>query len=166
MVSVEAATPIKEGFSWAKSGPGETDFLVPNGWFLKTEQHKGTYAVFITKEDLSKVKEFQTGFSVNVIGNIVKKTGSKPSEYAQAFISLSVKNKEVVQKPWMFESGKIKGFGIQVKDEVKIMHYLLLANDVTDTLFITFFESPPSEWKEAWSIGENILNNLKIDDEV
>jgi hypothetical protein len=166
ILPVNAETTLKEGFSWAKSGPGETDFLIPENWFLKIEQHEGTYAIFITQEDLTKVKEFQTGFTVNVIGNISKKTGVKPSQYAQAFILDSLKGKEVVQKPWGLENDKIKGFGIQVKDKIKIMHYMLLANDSTNTLFITFFESPPAEWEDAWHIGNYILNNIRVDDEV
>jgi len=157
---------IPDGFSWADTGPQESDFLKPDDWFLKIEEVKGIYAVFITKEKIENGKEFQTGFSLNVIKNIKKKTNVAPSLYAQAFVEQATKDKVITKSPWAVNAGPFKGFGVQVKDSVKTMHYMLIANDKTNTLFIAFFESPPNEWNEAWKIGQVIFNNMKLDDQI
>ena len=160
-----AEPKIPNGYAWSGTGPGETDFLKPDGWFLKIEKNKGTYAIFITKEDIAKVSQFQTGFSVNVIKNITKKTGVSASNYALAFISKIVEKKQTIKNPWSINNGPFKGYATQVKDNVKIMHYMLIGNDTTDTLFLMIFEAPPSEWENAWSVGKNILNYMKLDDQ-
>lgn len=154
---------ILDGFEWAGTGPGKCEFLKPEGWFLRTEELKGTYGVFITKEKIEKGKNFKTGFSLNVVKNIKAKTGATASQYALAFVLQSTKNKEIVKKPWSFNNEPFKCYGVQVKDNAKVIHYMLLANTKTDTLFVTFFESPPNKWIEAWGIGNVILNNMKID---
>ena len=160
--------PTNDEFSWSSSGPGESDFLKPKGWFLKKESKAGTYAIFITKENIDKEGVFQTGLTVNVLKGISKKTGNPASLYAHKFITIAAqkeKNKILV-KPWLVESGPFKGYGIRVQDEVKILHYMLIANDKEDTLFLTIFEAKPKDWDKAWKYGEVILNNMKLDDEV
>ena len=125
-------------------------------------------AIFITKENIEDNKEFKTGFSINIIKEISKKISITPSKYAEKFISLIFynKEKEIIQKPWKLNNEILTSYGIQYKDNVKIMHQLLIANDKTDTLFIMWFESPPELWKENWKIGSIILNNLQIDGKV
>lgn len=161
-----AEVDIPEGFSWIDTGPGESKFLKPDGWFVRTEEIKGTYGIFISKEKIEDSKQFQTGFSVNVIRNVDKKTGAPAEQYALAFISQANKTKEVVTPPWGLEAGPFKGYGIQVKDDVKVIHYMLVANTKTNTLFLTFYEAPPEEWQDAWKIGKVILNNMQLDDQV
>lgn len=163
-----ASPEAPKGFKWANSGPGESNFLIPKKWFLKIEKLDGTFALFITKEKIEDGKEFKTGFSLNAINRISKKAKVLPSKYAERFISYIVTkmNKEIIQKPWKRKNKMFTSYGMQYKDNVKTMHYLLIANDSTDTLFITWFESPPDEWDDAWKIGNTILNNLLLDSEI
>ncbi len=159
---------LSNDFLWSSSGPGESDFLSPKDWFVKRENKGNTYAVFITKEDIDKNGVFQTGLTVNVIKGISAKTGDAASLYAHKFITLAAqkeKNKVIV-KPWLVEAGPFKGYGVRVQDKVKILHYILIANDKKDTLFLIIFEAKPEDWDDAWRYGEVILNNMKLDDEV
>lgn len=53
--------PPPPGFTWQEIPELKAAFLKPNGWFLKREEQKGTLAYFITKENIDKNGEFQTG---------------------------------------------------------------------------------------------------------
>ncbi len=55
------------GFTWQEIPELKAAFLKPSGWFFKREEEKGTLAYFITKEDIDKNGQFQTGLSVNVV---------------------------------------------------------------------------------------------------
>lgn len=54
------------GFTWQEIPELKAALLKPNGWFFKREKQKDTLAYFITKEDIDKNGQFQTGLSVNV----------------------------------------------------------------------------------------------------
>ncbi|MBL4759925.1 MAG: hypothetical protein JKY80_03605 [Mariprofundaceae bacterium] len=165
----EVRTPVKrispKGFKWFNSQLGASSFLIPEGWFIKEEVNKGHYALFISKEEIKDGRDFKTGFSLNFNTNVTKKTGSKPSDYAKGWVSEFQKsmNKEIIEKPWHFESNGFKGFGIKSKDAEIIMHNMLIANDKSDSLYITLFEAPAEQWTKAWKIGNVIMNNLRLD---
>lgn len=167
-ICAHAKSPSNDDFLWSGSGPGESNFLQPKDWFLKKEHRSGTYAFFITKEDIDKEGGFETGLTVNVLKGISDKTESSASQYAHGFISIAAKKEEnkVLLKPWFVEVGPFKGYGVRVRDKVKVLHYFLIANDKNDTLFLTIFEAKPEEWDEAWKYGEVIFNNMQLDDEV
>ena len=152
-------------YQWISAGLGESEFLKPRGWFVKIEYGKTNYALFISKEEIKNGSEFKTGLSLNYNSRIIQKTGSEPTEYAIRWISeLATKmNKKIIKKPWRFKIEDIEGFAIQVNDKIKTMHYLLLANNSNNSLYIIFFESPPDEWQDAWKIGNVILNNIRLD---
>jgi len=50
--------PVPSGFAWQEVPELKAAFLKPNGWFYRQESQEGTFAVFITKEDISKGGEF------------------------------------------------------------------------------------------------------------
>ena len=58
--------PLAPGFTWQEIPELKAAFLKPNGWFFKREEQKGTLAYFITKENIDKNGQFQTGLTVNV----------------------------------------------------------------------------------------------------
>lgn len=152
--------------SLVHTGPGDSKFFVPQNWFLKTEILKGTFAIFISKEDIDKEKLFKTGFSLNVIVDIPAKSDALPSEYANAFVSLAGKKKETLIKPWGRKVGPFIVFGTRVKDNVKIMEYLLVANDKTGTLYLAWFEAPTNDWDKEWPAGKAILQSALFDPKI
>ena len=164
--SAESQPTIPDGFSWASTGPKGCKFLLPKGWHVKTEEVKGTYGVFITKEKLEKEKTFETGFTLNVIKEIKKKTGLVASQYALRFVYNVANEKEVVKELWSSESGSFQGTGIRIRDQFKIIHFLLNANDRTDTLFVSIFESTARKWESEWQIGRIIMTHMKLDSEI
>ena len=54
------------GFTWQEIPEMKAAFLKPENWFFKREVDKGTLAYFITKEDIIKSGQFDTGLTVNV----------------------------------------------------------------------------------------------------
>jgi hypothetical protein len=46
------------------------------------------------------------------------------------------------------------------------VHNLTVANPKTNTLYLFIFESPVSEWDNAWKLGKQIMDDLAIDDEI
>ena len=58
--------PSPPNFAWQEIPELKAAFLRPNGWFFKREEAKGTLAYFITKQDIGKGGEFQTGLTINV----------------------------------------------------------------------------------------------------
>ena len=55
-----------EGFTWQEIPEQKAAFLKPDGWFFKRESDKGTFAYFITKEDIARTGQFDTGLTINV----------------------------------------------------------------------------------------------------
>jgi hypothetical protein len=53
--------PLRRVSLGGKSQKLRAAFLRPNGCFFKREEQKGTFACFITKEDIEENGEFQNG---------------------------------------------------------------------------------------------------------
>lgn len=86
-------------------------FSCSPSWHVK-EEHKGeALAVLITKESTQKEGRFKTGFSLNVIRNASKKTGSLPSEYAKQLINKMVSGTESSQVGPVGDGIHFKGWG-------------------------------------------------------
>lgn len=150
-----------EGFSWHWNEEIRGAFLKPNGWHVKEEKRNETLALFLTKEDIATEGSFTTGFSVNVVPGVGKKSGGKASDYGRSFVREAIQDKEnvlVVLPP--VDRGRLKTFGCRIKKDNTIIHYFLIADDETDRLYITFFESPAAEFETAWKKGEVILKKL------
>jgi hypothetical protein len=141
---------------------------VPPGWFVRVEEGKGTKSVFITKEDISVVKQYTTGFSVNVIKDVPQRMSKKPSEYALALITQMTQkyeNRGIEQS----SSGSLKSSSSFLKskrpDGQAIVQYSKASgNDGTGTVFVMIFESSEAEWDQAWKIGQALLQSLTIDE--
>ena len=47
-----------------------------------------------------------------------------------------------------------------------ISHVLIITNTRTRTFYFCLFESVESKWKEAWKIGEQIVQTLILNDDI
>ena len=152
------------GFTWQEVPELKAAFLKPSGWFFKQEEQKGTLAYFITKEDISKGGEFQTGLSINVF-HLKKDPAIDHGKYMIENIARSKHG-----KMWTQKFGPFVEFGCQVKDtdatRSSVMHVLTVANPKTNTLYFFIFESPETDWDSAWKTGKQIMDVLVLDDEV
>lgn len=166
-----------EGFEWTLCHGGFLAIRKPKNWFFKEEgpSKNGTLACFVTKEDFSNNKEFETGFTINIIRGMLEKAKVLPSVYAKNFIAKMAKEtKEKGEKIDLFrvnENKQLKGFILRTtrtllnnKNEPKLttVHNFVVANDQTGTIYIALFESPTESWDDAWKIGEKITEQLGI----
>jgi hypothetical protein len=153
-----------EGFTWQEVPELKAAFLKPDGWFFKRESDKGTLAYFITKEDLTKGGQFNTGLTVNVFH--FKQDSA--IEHGKDLIDKMASQHRV--KPWSQSFGSFQEFGCLLKDTdttgTIVMHALTVANPKTNTLYLFIFESPESDWDTAWKLGKQIMDTLALDDAV
>jgi hypothetical protein len=158
--------PAPAGFAWQEIPELKAAFLKPTGWYFKREANKGTLAYFITKEDIDKTGEFQTGLTVNVFQKL--KTQSAV-ERAQSLIEQIVAERHGGKK-WNRDFGPFKEFGCLTKatdaSGASTVHTLTVANPKTNTLYLFIFESLESDWEIAWKAGQTIMDMLALDDEV
>jgi hypothetical protein len=163
MSAVELPAP-PAGFTWQEISELKAAFLRPNGWFFKREEQKGTLAYFITKENIDKGGEFQTGLTVNVFH---LKTDSAV-ERGKGLINQLAVDKH--GEKWAQDVGPFREFGCLYKDTdasgTSVVHTLTVANTKTNTLYLFIFESPEADWDAAWKLGKQIMDTLAIDDEI
>jgi len=152
------------GFTWQQIPELKAAFLKPDGWFFKQESDKGTLAFFITKEDLKRSGQFETGLTVNVF----RVRQGSAVERGKALIEKMASEHHA--KQWEQSFGPFKEFGCLIKDTdasgTIVMHSLTMANPKTNTLYLFMFESPESKWDVEWKLGKQIMDTLAIDDEM
>jgi hypothetical protein len=156
--------PPPPGFTWQEIPELKAAFLKPNGWFFKREEQKGTLAYFITKEDIDKNGQFQTGLTINVFR--LKKDSAV--ERGKSMIDQIAATKH--GNKWAQDAGPFREFGCLTRDTdpsgTSVVHTLTVANPKTNTLYLFVFESPESDWDAAWKTGKQIMDTLAIDDEI
>jgi hypothetical protein len=164
--------PAPKNFKWVKILKDQSALLQPDGWFYREDHSKGTDAYFVTKEEVKDGGSFSTGLSLNVIYNIPKKAKVKPSEYALLMTkNIKEERDEVLMQKMQKAEESLSLFFLRVKDMKPgfgnvIIHYFLISNDQTGTLWMFWFEAPEKEWDEAWKTGSVLLNNLPIESEI
>jgi hypothetical protein len=156
-VAIDLPAP-PAGFTWQEVPELKAAFLRPNGWFFKKEELKGTSAYFITKEDMSKTGEFQTGLTVNVFRLKKDSAVDRGRDLVDQIATQKHANK------FSREAGPFKEFGCLYTDAEATVHNLAVANPTTNTLYLFTFESPRSEWDEAWKLGKQIMEKITLDD--
>lgn len=154
------------GYSWKAIDEIQSAFLVPISWHFKEAKGKETLSWFITRENIDEKGSFETGLTINVVR---KGEDFDPVSYAGAFVLNVVKQNEVLEEPFEAGGGKLRGYGCRVRVITEtgplVMHYLVIGNATTGTLFVMYFESPESGWEQAWAIAEPILTLFVIGDE-
>lgn len=163
--------PPPDGYTWVNFSEIKGAFLIPHGWYFKKDRQGETQGYFITRENIEEKGAFQTGLSVNVLHDIPQRTGMAPSAFASAFVLTAAGDREVLKKPWSTRGGAFNGYGAVLiqRDPQKgdfITHHLVVANDLTGTLYFIRFECPTDDWETTWPIAEPILKHFLIDDKV
>ncbi|MFN7948418.1 MAG: hypothetical protein U0Z53_23910 [Blastocatellia bacterium] len=158
--------PAPEGFAWQKLEEIKGAALVPNGWFFKKEEKKGTLAYFITQEDIDKGGWYDTGLSIQVFRQPQPNTAE---EVARTILQGHNEKKELL-KSWKTSAGKMNGWGYQAKvkganGKVTMVHSVIFSNPETKTFYWVLFESTEEKWQEALKIGEK-LQMIAFNDKV
>jgi hypothetical protein len=156
--------PPPPGFTWQEIPELKAALLKPNGWFFKREEQKGTLAYFITKENIDKDGQFQTGLTVNVF-HLKKDPAVERAKYMIDQLATAKHGEK-----WAQDVGPFREFGCLTKDTdasgTTVMHTLTVANPRTNTLYLFIFESPESDWDVAWKTGKQIMDRLALDDAI
>ena len=98
------------GFTWQEVPELKAAFLRPNGWFFKREEQKGTLAYFITKENIEKTGQFQTGLTINVF-HLKKDPAVERGKDMIDQISTTKHGEK-----WSRDFGPFREFGCRAKD--------------------------------------------------
>jgi hypothetical protein len=158
---------LQEGYAWHEKPNLKMAIPYPDGWFIKEEENDQAKALFISKEDINAEGKFLTGYSLNYIQNFSALSKDGPTKYAAFFIlQAQDRNPDVVLKPWLDQLATgITGMGIRFrmkKDEVVLVHYYLVANEIESSLRIMVFEAPEKEWEAAWKHGELMISKTVL----
>lgn len=155
---------VPTGFTWQEIPELKAAFLKPERWFFKQESSKGTNAYFITKEDINKTGQFNTGLTVNVF----RLKHESAVERGKSLIEGMATQHNVKTSSRVF--GPFQEFSCELRDTdangTILMYALTVANPKTNTLYLFVFESPESSWDAEWKLGKQILDTLALDDEI
>lgn len=159
------------GFSWQQARAIKGAFLRPDGWHFDTRHDAGDYAYFLSREPNVGPDGFDTGLTINVTTDVPAKTGMSPSQYAAAFIRSGAGELDVVGEPFSKKRGPFVAHGALfiAEDPAKgdfNAHMVAIANDATGTVYFCIFEGPAADWDRIWAIGEQMLENMVIDDSI
>lgn len=171
LINIEARAndfpPPPKGFAWFVSANKVGTFLKPDGWFVKEEGGKVDKSLFITKEDLDKVKKFGTGLSVNMVPRVKARTGTLPTDYAKTFLAQYSENPfKILGSYSVPEQNGHEGFGLKysgINNGVNtVVQVLIVASNRDDTLYILIFEAPENMWAEESLKGQAMLNMVGL----
>jgi hypothetical protein len=160
-----------DGYRWERFAEVQSAFLCPVGWhrFHKAGVSSHTYSLSV--ESVAEHGSFETGMTLQVIKDLMKKKGIPPSVFAIEMTQLALKKPENARiSSEDLSSGPFKAFGVRYRNAPSvaipiIIHQVAIANDKTDTLFIATFEAPENTWTQAWKLGEVMIKKFLIDDE-
>ena len=156
--------PLPPGFSWQELPAIHAIFLKPDGWFFHQEMDNGTLAYFISKEDISKSGEFQTGLTINVFPKL--RQGSAIDRGRALVDNLVAKHPG--SNHWDRRIGPFQEYGCNVTDTdqsgTTVTSTYVLANPKTNTLYLLIFESPQSTWDTYAQIEKQVMSTMSLDD--
>ena len=156
---------------------------MPENWFYHYEEQGNTSAIFVTKESIEEYGRFSTGLSVNILSEI-----DEPAVIVNNFIDsilMAETTKNIISQDNRYlgdnEDVLFRACYIAAEIEIdpndpnpsreKTIIYMAIADTDHKKVYLVFFESPSSEWQDAWlndgvyitqSIIESIDNNLLL----
>ena len=159
--------PAPEGFAWERLKEIRGAFLRPAGWHFLHEERGSTQAWFVSAEEIRGEKgQFDTGLSLNAIK---LQKGRAESAAVRTLGGLSSKHEVLIS--WSSEQEPLKIFGVLLRDRTRSdgvplpAQHLFIVNSKTNVLYMIGFESPESQWAEAWKKGEMMMTTFVLDEE-
>jgi hypothetical protein len=154
--------PAQNGFHWQRIPDIKGAFLVPTGWYFKSETKGPTLGYFVTRENIDSIGSFKVGLTVNVVPRMKSRSALL---YMNQFMD-KLPEGRTVRRSWDANEGPFRGRGCLFEDNEAVMYQLAYANPKTNTLYLFLFEAPVSEWEDSWKLGAQIMQTLVIDDEI
>jgi hypothetical protein len=157
---LKLSTPVNDlpqGFQRHQFRRIKASFPCPIGWFTRERAETGCIAGYLTQEDTFKEGFFETGLTINFLEEVSESTSVMPSEYVAAYALLGTSEKKVLIPVTETNKNGQRRLTYRLTGDEITIHYLLIANDQQDSLYIVFFESPAREWTTAWKTGETMF---------
>ena len=149
-------------------------FLKPQGWNQHTlpdvPAQKIIGAISTSPETFSESKQFETGFTAQVVANFKANNGLPPSKGAILMLK-QITDQRTEKDVLVFDTKPAQSgstsFIMRYRDAPEgktplVIHKTLIANDAQDTLHIFTFESPEKNWDESWKIGTPIIAKIAV----
>ncbi|MFT3867915.1 MAG: hypothetical protein QM715_05395 [Nibricoccus sp.] len=161
---------MPKGFKTQALEPLGGELLMPESWHF----HGGmtqTGFLFIASKEKNAGGSYDTGFKIQGIVGIKKKTGVSAKEAAQKNLNLFEKNAKKVIRTWPeLEFGYFRRIGIEVlqanaknpDDEYHVI-YSFFWNDDMDMMVASVSGAPESNWPEADKVFE-VMQRFKLVD--
>ena len=170
----DALPPAPEGYEWIRCGDDKMGLLKPEGWFHRTVKKGDTETHAVSLEDSKKDGIFETGLTLNIIKHVDKKKAAitSASEFIVNFIKNACRENEVLIDVFSKSGqGPIQSLGCRIRSQKKddiaiVIHFFLIGNDNTGTVFLYQFEAPEKTWDNAWKTGDVLMKKIWIDDEI
>jgi len=164
--------PPPDGFAWQVYQ--NCAFLKPAGWNGLSKEDRaqkipmGAYG--ISPEPFSFDKDFETGFTVQILVNPQKNAGIPASKAALLYLKpfFEAHQKSDVLLADQSEQGDRHNTIFRYRDAPPgltpiVVHKYIVADDAADTVHVFTFESPESSWAANWkSFGTPILGKIAI----
>lgn len=161
-----------EGFMWNLYK--NAVFLKPIQWHEKQMASSSLgipITVFaVSPEEFSTTKQFEIGFTVEIISGSQKSIGFEAKKIALVYLKpiLETHKKEEILMLEKGVQGDFERTFFRYRDAPPglkpiIVHKFILANNVTDSVHVFTFESPVASWEENWAkYGSLILSKIKV----
>lgn len=167
----EMLPPPDSGFEWALFR--NCAFQTPAGWNTRVmpdipEKKTGVFAQ--SPEEFSEQKQFEHGFTVQVIPEFSKATGLKPAKGAIGMIK-QTSDQRPESDVLIFDNAKSPlglTFTFRYNDAPAdktpiVIHKYFIADDKSDVLYIFVYESPKESWDSNWkTFGTPLMKKIAV----
>jgi hypothetical protein len=154
-----------QGYEWVNCEQMTAQFLKPDDWYFLEESNQDSTACFLTQQKITEeAPYFTTGLSINAVQNATQQLPLPPEQFISSLLDeVSTAFDEVSPQSTLQEEGSpLYGKASTMSTPEFTVYYLHYWNQETDTVYLLSFESPTSEWEEAWNTATPIFETLGI----
>ena len=160
---------LPAGFDWQALPLHKAAIPLPSGWHFQPETTAGATTYTLTPDELPESGEYATGLSLQVVRKARARLRHPAPEYADLLMLRAGHGpgQQVLEQSAATE-GAFRKHVLRYREapptgEVRLVYQLALANAKTDTLYLLTFESPETDWPQAWALGQVMVRALTLD---
>jgi hypothetical protein len=164
--------PAPQGFTWRPLREINAAVPVPEGWHVKrvisSNNVASSIAYFVSLQDIDAGGSFNSGLSVNVFLPRGRPQAVEPNIAKRMANPCASDATGAPVKPlWQSDTGEFHTTGCLVrvtsKDGPDIVDHRVVLNTATKMAYDLTFESPESQWDEAWAKWSKVVEMLSFD---
>ena len=157
------------GYEWFACRTLGCFLLEPSGWnYKEIKSQKGLLHYRLTRKREQLM--IPSRLDMRVLPSAEPRTGISLSQHMDFFVS-DLKRKAKILDMWNQVSGDLKSVSAislhtkRLSKPVK-QFSLLVANAKTGTLYTFTFVSTPQLWEQDWPVMQEVLSQLRLDEEI